>query len=112
MENTGAITYREALLLVDEKESSLATKQRVAQVISHELSHQWRVVQHAPIVSNVPLRASCMHSLQLCSPCLNHRVLLALRMCLQVRQPVRAASSGTADAFHQMPRLQRASWTR
>lgn len=42
MENTGAISYREALLLVDEKESSLATKQRVAQVISHELSHQVR----------------------------------------------------------------------
>jgi len=41
MENTGAITYREAALLIDERESSLATKQRVAQVVAHELSHQW-----------------------------------------------------------------------
>ena len=42
MENTGAITYREAALLIDEKESSLATRQRVAQVVAHELSHQVR----------------------------------------------------------------------
>ena len=32
MENTGAITYREAALLIDEAQSSFATKQRVAQV--------------------------------------------------------------------------------
>lgn len=41
MENLGCITYREAALLVDEATSSLATKQRVAQVVAHELSHQW-----------------------------------------------------------------------
>jgi puromycin-sensitive aminopeptidase len=35
MENTGCITYREAALLIDEKESSLAMKQRVAQVVCH-----------------------------------------------------------------------------
>ena len=37
----GAVTYREAALLIDEHESSLATRQRVAQVVCHELSHQW-----------------------------------------------------------------------
>ncbi len=41
MENLGAISYREAALLIDEATSSLAQKQRVAQVVSHELSHQW-----------------------------------------------------------------------
>jgi hypothetical protein len=39
MENTGLITYREAALLIDAN-SSVAMKQRVAQVVSHELSHQ------------------------------------------------------------------------
>lgn len=37
MENTGAITYREAALLIDEKESSLAMKQRVCQVVVSSL---------------------------------------------------------------------------
>ena len=41
MENTALITYREAALLIDAKQSSLAMKQRVAQVVSHEVSHQW-----------------------------------------------------------------------
>lgn len=41
MENWGAVTYRESMLLVDEKNSSLATKQWVALVIAHELAHQW-----------------------------------------------------------------------
>lgn len=41
MENTGAITYREAALLLDEAQSSFGTRQRVAQVVAHELSHQW-----------------------------------------------------------------------
>lgn len=41
MENTGCITYREAALLIDPAASSLAMKQRVAQVVAHELSHQW-----------------------------------------------------------------------
>ena len=41
MENWGAITYREAVLLVDEKHSSASNKQWVALVIAHELAHQW-----------------------------------------------------------------------
>ncbi len=40
MENWGAITFREARLLVDEK-SSIGTKKDVATVIAHELTHQW-----------------------------------------------------------------------
>ncbi len=40
MENWGAITFREADLLINEK-SSVAVKQRVAEVIAHELAHQW-----------------------------------------------------------------------
>ena len=41
MENWGAITYRESMVLVDEKESSEISKQWVALVIAHELAHQW-----------------------------------------------------------------------
>ncbi len=41
MENWGAITFREAMLLFDEKTSSTDTKQRIAEVIAHELAHQW-----------------------------------------------------------------------
>ncbi len=41
MENWGAITYREAALLVDPDHSSAHTKQWVALVIAHELAHQW-----------------------------------------------------------------------
>ena len=41
MENWGAIAYRETSLLYNEKTSSLAEKQRVAEVVSHELVHQW-----------------------------------------------------------------------
>lgn len=40
MENAGAITYREQLLLMDEK-SSLAQKRSYARVHAHELAHQW-----------------------------------------------------------------------
>ncbi len=40
MENWGAITFRESALLGDEK-SSVATKQRIAEVIAHEYVHQW-----------------------------------------------------------------------
>ena len=40
MENWGAITFRETALLADEK-TSLAGKQRVAEVIAHEIAHQW-----------------------------------------------------------------------
>ena len=41
MENWGAMTFRENLLLYDEKSSSSLTKQLVAEVLSHELAHQW-----------------------------------------------------------------------
>ena len=41
MENAGAITFRERLLLVDPSSSSLTTRKNVASVISHEIAHQW-----------------------------------------------------------------------
>ena len=41
MENWGAITYREPALLVDPEESSVATKRRVAAIVSHEMAHMW-----------------------------------------------------------------------
>lgn len=41
MENWGAITFRETALLVDEKLTPFVNKQRVAEVIAHELVHQW-----------------------------------------------------------------------
>ncbi|GAO99583.1 M1 family metallopeptidase [Fructobacillus ficulneus] len=41
MENWGLVTYREACLLVDPKNSSMATKQYVATIVAHELAHQW-----------------------------------------------------------------------
>ncbi len=41
MENWGLITYREVCLLVDSKKTSTATKEYVALVIAHEISHQW-----------------------------------------------------------------------
>ncbi len=40
MENWGAITFREAALLIDENSSELV-KHRVANVIAHEIAHQW-----------------------------------------------------------------------
>ena len=40
MENWGAVTFREIALLGDEK-SAVAIKQRIAEVIAHELAHQW-----------------------------------------------------------------------
>lgn len=40
MENWGLITYRETALLIDEN-ASVAQKQRVANVVSHELAHMW-----------------------------------------------------------------------
>lgn len=36
MENWGLITYRETALLIDAKNSGLASKQRVAYVVAHE----------------------------------------------------------------------------
>ncbi len=41
MENWGLITYRVVDLLFDEKASGVTTKQRVADVVQHELAHQW-----------------------------------------------------------------------
>ncbi|TPX61966.1 hypothetical protein SpCBS45565_g07130 [Spizellomyces sp. 'palustris'] len=41
MENWGLVTYRDTALLYDEKSSSEGNKQRVAEVIAHELAHQW-----------------------------------------------------------------------
>ncbi len=41
MENWGAITFREIELLGDEKSTSVSRKQRIAEVIAHELAHQW-----------------------------------------------------------------------
>ncbi len=41
MENWGAVTYRESVLLVNEEATSTANKQWVALVIAHELAHQW-----------------------------------------------------------------------
>jgi aminopeptidase N/puromycin-sensitive aminopeptidase len=41
MENFGAITYRETLLLIDPKTASVGAKKEVAIVIAHEMAHQW-----------------------------------------------------------------------
>ncbi|KAJ3286503.1 hypothetical protein HK104_008993, partial [Borealophlyctis nickersoniae] len=41
MENWGLVTYRDTALLVDNATSSAKEKQRVAEVIAHELAHQW-----------------------------------------------------------------------
>ena len=41
MENWGAITFREMGLLIDEKNSSVGSKELVAEVIAHEIAHQW-----------------------------------------------------------------------
>jgi tricorn protease interacting factor F2/3 len=41
MENWGAITFRETALFFDEKTSSTSTKQRIADVIAHEIAHHW-----------------------------------------------------------------------
>lgn len=41
MENWGAITYRETALLFDPKNSSPGTRQRIAEVVAHEMAHMW-----------------------------------------------------------------------
>jgi len=41
MENWGLVTYRETASLVDPKAPTAAVKQRVAEVVDHELAHQW-----------------------------------------------------------------------
>ncbi|KAJ3195810.1 hypothetical protein HK101_010982 [Irineochytrium annulatum] len=41
MENWGLVTYRNVTLLFDEKNSSAATRMRIAYIVGHELAHQW-----------------------------------------------------------------------
>ena len=41
METAGLITYREVALLLDPATASLAQRKRVAEVVTHELAHQW-----------------------------------------------------------------------
>ncbi len=41
MENAGCITFREVILLIDEKQGSVGLKKTIASVIAHEMAHQW-----------------------------------------------------------------------
>ncbi|MDH5223426.1 MAG: M1 family metallopeptidase [Actinomycetota bacterium] len=41
MENTGLITYRESLLLVDPEHATQPELENIADVVAHELAHQW-----------------------------------------------------------------------
>ena len=41
MENIGCITFREVLLLIDEKQGSVGLKKTIASVTSHEIAHMW-----------------------------------------------------------------------
>ncbi|HKF22361.1 MAG TPA: M1 family aminopeptidase [Candidatus Angelobacter sp.] len=41
MENTAAIFYRESLLFIDDKNSSVESHQAVFEVLAHEMAHQW-----------------------------------------------------------------------
>lgn len=41
MENTGAIFYRDTLLLADSATASVSTRKNIASVLAHELAHQW-----------------------------------------------------------------------
>lgn len=41
MENWGLITYRVVDLMLDENASGAAVKERIAEVVQHELAHQW-----------------------------------------------------------------------
>ncbi len=41
MENWGAITYRERVLLFDPRESSAITRQFIVNVMAHEIAHMW-----------------------------------------------------------------------
>lgn len=41
MENWGAITFRENLLLHDPQKTSRAGEERICEVIAHEIAHQW-----------------------------------------------------------------------
>ncbi|HVO60007.1 MAG TPA: M1 family aminopeptidase [Terriglobales bacterium] len=41
MENTGAITFRDVALLVDENDAPTSAKKEVAEVVAHEMAHMW-----------------------------------------------------------------------
>ena len=41
MENVGAVTFRETILLLDERRASVGQRRRLAGVIAHELAHMW-----------------------------------------------------------------------
>jgi aminopeptidase N len=41
MENVGCITFREVILLIDEKQGSVDLKKTIASVTSHEIAHMW-----------------------------------------------------------------------
>ena len=41
MENAGAITFRERMLLADPERSSVDLRKSIASVIAHEIAHQW-----------------------------------------------------------------------
>jgi aminopeptidase N len=41
MENAGCITFREVILLIDEKQGSVDLKKTIASVTSHEIAHMW-----------------------------------------------------------------------
>jgi aminopeptidase N/puromycin-sensitive aminopeptidase len=41
MENIGCITFREVILLIDEKDGSVDLKKTIASVTSHEIAHMW-----------------------------------------------------------------------
>ena len=41
MENAGCITFREVILLIDEKQGSVGLKKTIASVVAHEIAHQW-----------------------------------------------------------------------
>ena len=41
MENIGAITFRERLLLIDPERASLDARKRVAIILAHEIAHMW-----------------------------------------------------------------------
>ncbi len=41
MENAGAITFRDSLLIIDDKTAPVSQKRSFAYVMAHELAHQW-----------------------------------------------------------------------
>ncbi|MDB5176124.1 MAG: peptidase [Candidatus Saccharibacteria bacterium] len=41
MENWGLVTYREVAMLLDENHGTIESRQYIAVVVAHELSHQW-----------------------------------------------------------------------